>query len=118
MRHLTAAQRGEGGWHYVSASSEGGHPLGYCAEHEPHATEDEARACFRRWERDKIVRREDSYAWGTCRVCKGPTRDAAEVHKPGFGPVPTLMCRTHTEPSEVYAAVGLAGDLADDAWVS
>ena len=44
MRHQTARQLSDGrGWHYVSLGRNGGHPLGACAEHDPHPTEAEAR---------------------------------------------------------------------------
>lgn len=74
MRHLTAVQLPEGGWHYASASRRGGYPLGYCAEHEPHSTEDEARECYRKWQRDHVKMDGGVWSWGGCDVrgCDNP----------------------------------------------
>jgi hypothetical protein len=41
----------ESGWHYTRMNDGEVRALGYCRDHldQPHATEDEARACYTRW---------------------------------------------------------------------
>lgn len=42
-----------GGWHYTTLNRRTGcRAEGYCTEHEPHATEQEARECYARWALD------------------------------------------------------------------
>lgn len=42
-----------GGWHYTSLNRRTGcYAEGYCRDHEPHDTEQEARECYARWALD------------------------------------------------------------------
>lgn len=120
MNHLTAAQKGEGGgWHYVSLNSrQGGHPLGYCGEHEPHATEAEARACYRGWQRDHVTLDGGTWSWSTCDVkgCGNPARNGVRVEGDGYALA--VVCDEHHNLEHAIAALGLEDDQAGDAWQS
>lgn len=117
MRHHTAAQRGDEGWHYVSLSRSGGYPLGYCGEHEPHETEQEARECYARYRRDRVrldVRLGD---WTGCKApgCDKPTKGGADIEGDGFALAP--LCDEHLTHEHAVAALGLDRP-AGDAWIS
>lgn len=123
MRHKTAAQHGEGGgWHYVSMNSRGGHPLGYCADHEPHTTEAEARECYSRYLREQTIRLDvGKISWTSCEArpdgerCPNPTQACAEWGDDGYGMVP--LCPEHMTVEHVIARAQIEG-AAGDAWVS
>ena len=46
------------GWHYTSMNDGNVHAIGYCRDHldHPHATEDEARRCYRDYELNERLR--------------------------------------------------------------
>lgn len=117
MNHLTAAQKGEGGgWHYVSLNRRtGGYPLGYCAEHEPHPTEQEARECYGQWMRDHIVLDGRLSGWSDCRVCKGPTKKYARVDGDGYRMA--TLCEAHLTQDDAVKQLHIEG-AAGDAWES
>lgn len=117
MNHHTAAQHGEnGGWHYVSLNRRtGGHPLGYCVEHEPHATEQEARECYAQYRRDNVLLDVKLGSWSDCAVCGGPTKSAATIRYDGFHLAP--LCEEHLTFEHAIDALGLRGP-AGDAWQS
>lgn len=117
MRYLTAVQLPEGGWHYASASRRGGYPLGYCAEHAPHATEQEARECYARWQRDHVRLDVRLGNWSGCEVsgCDKPTKQGAEIQGDGYHLA--TLCEEHLTKEHAYEALGLS-EPAGDAWVS
>lgn len=121
MRHLTAAQKGEGGgWHYVSMNRRGGHPIGYCADHEPHATEVEARECYNQYLRDNVILNDGEWSWGGCDVrepekCPNPANRAATIKGDGFRMA--LLCPEHMTMDHALKALHLEGP-AGDSWRS
>jgi hypothetical protein len=116
MRHNTAAQKGDGGgWHYASMSNRGGYPLGYCDDHEPHATADEARECYGQWRRDHIQLDGKSSNWMDCRVCGAATKSSVRVAGDGYSFAP--LCDEHLTTEHAIQALGLEGP-AGDSWES
>ncbi len=119
MRTRTAAQKGgSGGWHYVSLHPRhGGHPIGYCAEHEPHETELEARECFSQYQRDRVRLDVVLGDWTGCTAegCDAPTRKAAQIWGDGFALAP--LCDDHLRHGAAVKALHIEGP-AGDAWVS
>lgn len=118
MRQHTARQRGEGGgWHYVSLSSRGGYPLGYCADHEPHATEAEARECYAQYQRDHIVLDAWKHNWCGCEVdgCGNPTKSSAKIEGDAYRMA--ALCPEHMSIEHAVKALGIDGP-AGDAWIS
>lgn len=120
MRHHTAAALNNGsGFHYASLSSRGGYPLGDCANHAPHATEDEARACYRTWQRRNVVLVVD-YAknWGDCSIdtCGAPGKCGARIDGDGYSGA--RLCPAHLNVGDAIIALGLSGNLAGDSWES
>lgn len=114
MIHSRAAQKADGtGWHYVF----GGRPVGYCAEHEPHPTETEARECFGRWRRDHITLDRKSSNWNSCMVkgCPNPAKNIAGVE--GHGYEMAVLCDEHFDIEHAIAAMHLEGP-AGDSWQS
>jgi hypothetical protein len=119
MRHLTAARRGDvEGWHYVSMSSRGGHPIGDCGNHALHTTEAEARACYRTWQREHVQLDVRLAHWADCRVdgCDNPTKTGARIDD-GDGYDGAPLCDTHLTTVHAINALGLTDDEAGDAWV-
>lgn len=123
MRHHTAAQKGDGGWHYVSMSRDGGHPLGYCAEHEPHATEAEARECYAQYRRDNVTL-DGKCGWTRCTYlpagadrysCDNPANQFASIKGDGYAMAP--LCEEHLTIDHAIDALHLIG-AAGDAWQS
>lgn len=63
-----------GGWHYTSRNDDRIHPVGYCPDHRdsPHATEDEARACYRNYLLEQRTRLDGTLgAWNPCEAPSG-----------------------------------------------
>jgi hypothetical protein len=127
MRHLTAAQKGEGGgWHYVNRGREGGHPIGYCPEHEPHATEAEARECFAKYQRDHVRLDGNLSSWSDCMHgrttdpkttvrCPNPTKQYAYIEGEGYASFPA--CPEHLTLENAIIGLHLEGH-AGDSWQS
>lgn len=116
MRHLTALQLTDGsGWRYGSAGQTGGHPIGYCAEHAPHATEHEARECYSRWQRDHVKLDGKTSNWTDCRECKGPTKQYARIEDDGYHLA--TLCAEHLTIDLAVKHLDLAG-AAGDSWES
>lgn len=114
MIHSRAAQRADGtGWHYVK----GGRPRGYCAEHAPHATEDEARECFGSWQRDHVILERDRFSWSNCyrRPCKNPARHGARIEGDGY--TLAVLCDEHFTVEDAIIALHIDGP-AGDRWES
>lgn len=109
--HLDATPERPEGWHYAQVWSNGGGPIGYCAEHPPHATEEQARLCYSRWLLDNLkpIQLKD---WTGCEAdgCDMPTKDGMET-----GYMRTVMlCDEHRQSNlHAVALLGLdkpAGD--------
>lgn len=117
MRHLTASRKGEGGgWHYVNLGRSGGYPLGYCAQHEPHATERDARECYAQYQRDHVELRRDAWTnWSDCRECGAPTKHSATIAGDGYAF--ESLCEEHLTVDLAIKHLGLSGP-AGDSWVS
>jgi hypothetical protein len=117
MRQHTARQKGEaGGWHYVSLNDKGGYPLGYCAEHEPHPTETEARECYSSWQRDHLTL-DTKTGWTSCMVkdCDRPANHAAQIRGDGY--TIATLCDEHLTRDHAIAVLGLEGPVGDS-WQS
>ena len=115
MRHLTAAKI-DGGFHYASLSSRGGHPIGYCVEHAPHETEGEARECYGQWLRDH-VREWGTTSWTSCMQpeCNAPAQRRFEVEGEGY--LIAVFCDEHATVENAVNRMHLSGP-AGDAWES
>lgn len=118
MRLWTAKQRADGsGWHYAAGQT----PLGYCADHEPHATEAGARECYAQWQRDHVTIRKAS-RWHNCEHdkrpgrCPRPANNVAEVSGQYMSDM-AMLCDEHATPGHAITALHLDG-LAGDCWVS
>lgn len=116
--HWTAKLRADGaGWHYVAGQI----PLGYCADHGPHATEDEARECYARWQRDHVAIRKTSQ-WHNCEHgkhpdrCPNPANNVAEVRGQYMSDM-SMLCDEHATLEHAIIALGL-DQPAGDCWVS
>ena len=107
------------GWHYTTGNRRTGiHAIGYCADHEPHATEAEARECYGQYLRDNVRMDEPhSWSWGSCEyggarryrreepACKNPANNGA--HSGSWNMV--LLCDEHFTVEHAIVALGLAG---------
>ena len=127
MRHHTAVEvdlgeRGKG-WHYASLGKRGGGPIGACAEHAPHPTEAEARACYQACLRTR-VRLDHRVSWTSCHFqyghdadiprCPNPTQGAASYGEYSLTP----LCPEHLTLEHALTALGLDKAEAGDSWQS
>jgi hypothetical protein len=102
------------GWHYTSMNDGRINAIGYCRQHldQPHATRDEAYACYTRYLLDNELRLDGQYA-GTWHRCIHPGCDTltdryAQVGR-NMGPMYEL-CDTHRIREYVTELFGLVGD--------
>lgn len=100
------------GWHYAQVWSNGGRPIGYCREHAPHGTEQEARECYSAYLRDHIgwTRYGD---WTGCRAegCDKPTKTGARVDGSSIHDVP--LCSEHMNAETAIVVMGLNAPAGD-----
>lgn len=71
MNHYRARQLKDGGWHFTCMNDGRAWPVGYCAEHEPHATKEEACGCYRKWLLDNRLKLNcrDNHQQRKCKEC-------------------------------------------------
>lgn len=111
MNYDQPRQLEDGGWHYTTFNRRiGTFPIGYCREHEPHATEDDARCCYRDYELNECLRLDGTVGhWNPCTAPSGcETLTNREAIIGGMGPS-WLLCDEH-RTKEVCA--GLYGEMA------
>ena len=120
MRHLTAVHLDAAddlpeGWHYASLGKRGGGPIGDCANHAPHATEEQARWCYTDYLRENIEKRPNASSWTTCRFdgCGKPARNVAQSGEWHYA----VMCDEHFTDWDAVVALGLDCP-AGDSWQS
>ncbi len=107
------------GWHYTTGNRRTGtHPIGYCRDHGPHATEAEARECYAQYLLDNVRLDEPhSWSWGSCdygrgegaKRCKNPANNGARSGSWRM----VLLCDEHFTAMGAVEALGLhrpAGD--------
>jgi hypothetical protein len=106
-------QREDGsGWHYTTFNRRiGTFPVGYCADHAPHATEGEARACYRDYELNERLSLDVTLgSWNPCEApsgCETLTNRAAQIG----GWTLWRLCDEHRTKGVVAELYGpLAGD--------
>ena len=116
MRLDKAVEIETGQWVYASTSSRGGHPLGYCMDHEDtgHATEVGARECYSRWLRDNLVRAGSS-SWTDCNFkgCRNPANRIWEVRSRWL--YTAVLCESHDDRDSAILVIGLDRP-AGNAW--
>jgi hypothetical protein len=122
MRHHTAVyvelDSGKG-WHYATLKRDkGGYPLGNCAEHPPHETEDDARRCYQDYRREQVEADGGNWSWGNCDVkgCKNPANKGWRIRGDGYALA--MLCDEHNDREHATTALHLDEELAGDAWVS
>ncbi len=118
MRTLTAVQldptpQRPGGWHYASLGKRGGGPIGFCAEHDPHETEQEARECYAAYKRSKVRLNVAFVGWHSCHICGAPAKTGAEAGSYEQA----VLCAEHLTDEHAYTAMSL-DKPARDSWQS
>jgi hypothetical protein len=102
----------DGGWHYTSMNDGQVWPVGRCAEHAPHETEDDARRCYRDYEMDERLHLDGTIGhWNTCQYPEGCwTLTNRQAGISPWGPS-WLLCDKHRTKEACAALYGpLAGD--------
>lgn len=99
MNYYEARQRSDGsGWHYTCENDGQIWPVGYCRDHEPHPTAQEAKDCFRQYLLDDIS--DTTYGdWTGCEVCDEPTKKGLSTRGPLGQGFP--LCDRHRTPAQV-----------------
>jgi hypothetical protein len=101
------------GWHYTRMRDGEVWPLGDCANHPPHATEDEARDCYTRYLLDHQVHLDGSWGdtWRHCRAegCGKLTNRFGRVGVWGIANTWPL-CDAHRTREVIAALFGQVGD--------
>lgn len=118
MNYYDALPLSDGsGWHYVQQNRRTGtHPVGYCRDHGPHETAEEARECFRRYLLDGA--REESYAdWTGCEAPVGGEERCDRPTKKGLTTRPPLgtgyaLCDEHRTTEQLEKLAGRVGRIA------
>ena len=59
MNYYQACQRKDGGWHFTVKNDDSIWPVGYCAAHPPHPTQEEAESCYAGFLLDQRLRLPD-----------------------------------------------------------
>ena len=112
MNYDQPRQHKDGGWHYTQMNDGRVWPIGYCAQHALHATEDEARRCYRDYELGEMLDLDRTLgAYNPCEApqgCETLTNRAADIRP--MGPL-WRLCDEH-RTKEVAAA--LYGEMAGD----
>jgi len=99
-----------GGWHYTSMNDGRVRPAGYCAGHAPHATENDARRCWRDYQLNEQLNLDGTIGhWNPCEYpgCDTLTNRAASIG----GWLRWLLCDTHRTKA---CCAELYGELAGD----
>ena len=125
MRHYTTVEVDLGddgrGWHYASLGRRGGHPVGACAEHPPHPTAAEARACYQQWLRGRVTLDGGPTSWVNCQHAAGtPDRCPKPANRYAqCGPYQIAsLCDGHLTLEHALTALGLDSAEAGDRWES
>jgi hypothetical protein len=108
--HLDATPERAEGWHYAQVWSNGGGPTGYCTEHPPHATEEEARLCYGQWLRDHLT--PVSYDnWSDCQYKRPDDLLCGAAAKDGYalpgGMRSVTLCAGHCSEANALEALKL-----------
>ena len=112
MNYDQPRQLKDGGWHYTSRNDGRVFAIGYCADHKdaPHATEDEARRCYRDYLLNERLRLDLTLGdYNPCEVagCKTLTNRAVSID----GWPRWRLCDEHRTKEAVAEMYGpLAGD--------
>ena len=99
MNYYEARQRKDkSGWHYTCKNDGAVWPVGYCTDHEPHDTAEEAVQCFHTYLLDDIS--EVNYSdWMGCVVCDAPTKKGLQTRQPLGHDYP--LCDEHRTEEKV-----------------
>lgn len=113
MNYDQPRQLKNGGWHYTSMNDGRIMPIGYCAtDHRdrPHATEDEARRCYRDYELNERLRLDGMIShWEKCAWPECETLTNRQVSIDGWPR--WLLCDEHRTKE---CCAELYGELAGD----
>lgn len=98
MNYLMARQLRQGGWHFTAMRDQLVWAIGYCREHGPHFTQEEAERCFHKYELDN-AHFDARIAPHTQHLCEFPgcrkwTQMGARWGWGGVGHL-TLLCDEH-----------------------
>lgn len=96
------------GFHYTVRNDDHIWPVGYCEDHPPHATEEEAQECFRSYLLDGQcdVDYED---WTGCKICDAPTKKGLTTRPPLGWEYP--LCDEHRTPEQLEMLVPPIGRI-------
>lgn len=98
-----------GGWHFCCQNDNLIYPVGYCREHSPHTTEQEARECYTKYLLDNRLQLvlEDKHEQRKCQVCGEWTNLFALLnHIEIF-----WLCQEHNNREEIKKLSRLVGDI-------
>lgn len=111
MNYDQPRQLKDGGWHYTTFNRRiGTFPIGYCRDHGPHETEDEARRCYRDYELNERLRLDGTLGdWNPCEYPSCETLTNREASIGGWGG--WRLCDVHRTKK---IAAELYGELAGD----
>lgn len=112
MNYDQPRQLKTGGWHYTSMNDGRIWALGYCGEHRdaPHATEDEARRCYRDYQLNERLRLDGTVGhWNPCEYPDCGTLTNRAVTIAGW-----LRWRLCDEHRTKECCTELYGELAGD----
>jgi hypothetical protein len=99
------------GWHYTSMNDGRVHAIGYCANHDPHPTKDEAYDCYTRYKLDHDLRLDGQWqdTWHRCLIEGCETLTDRHAWFAPWGPTYNL-CDEHRTREVVAELFGTVGD--------
>ena len=110
MNYDQPRQLKTGGWHYTQMNDHQIWALGYCREHEPHETEDDARRCYRDYQlNERLLLDGTAGHWNPCEYPECETLTNRAVSIDGWTKWP--LCDEHRTKE---CCAELYGELAGD----
>ena len=94
---MTKDGKPSGLWHFTKMRDGQIWAVGYCAEHEGHATKEEAQECYRKYILEREVSQGRLAEWHSCFVCGAPSKNCVEVG----GLKLLILCDEHNTTQQI-----------------
>lgn len=98
-----------GGWHYTCRNDGNVWPVGYCTDHPPHPTQEDAYACYTQYLLDHRLRLDGRIEPGTQHTCKVDGCDEWTDRYAEVDLAMWMLCDTHRTRETVAGLFGTAG---------
>lgn len=107
MNYYQARELKKGGWHFTCMNDNKVWPVGFCTEHEPHKTREEAEACYRLYLIDNANFKVKLTEVTRCSFCRNLTRNAVDIDRHIMP-----LCRNHHNKESLQKKYEMATAIA------